>query len=103
MEEFLKTVARHYKQKSCDEAKLTGEPDSLPLSRYLFCFPNRRSGLFFARHLQDAFNVGYTGKEKIPCCVPPITTLNELFSLSVHVMSLTALRYSFTSTVFTMV
>ncbi len=81
MEEFLKTVARHYKQKSCNEAKLTGEPVSLPLSRYLFCFPNRRSGLFFARHLQDAFNEGNKEKEKMPCCVPPITTINELFSL----------------------
>ena len=95
MEEFLKTVARHYKQKSCDEAKLTGEPDSLPLSRYLFCFPNRRSGLFFACHLQDVFNVGNTGKEKIPCCVPPITTINELFSLfsTRHVIDRTALLF----------
>ena len=95
MEEFLKTVARHYKQKSCSEAKLSGEPDSLPLSRYLFCFPNRRSGLFFARHLQDVFNEGNTGKEKIPCCVPPITTINELFGLfsTRHVIDRTALLF----------
>ena len=46
MEEFLKTVARHYKRKSCSEAERRGEPASLPLSRLLFCFPNRRSGLF---------------------------------------------------------
>ena len=95
MEEFLKTVARHYKQKSCSEAKLSGEPDSLPLSRYLFCFPNRRSGLFFARHLQDVFNEDNTGKEKIPCCVPPITTINELFGLfsTRHVIDRTALLF----------
>ena len=88
MEEFLKTVARHYKQKSCSEAKLSGEPDSLPLSRYLFCF-------FFARHLQDVFNEGNTGKEKKPCCVPPITTINELFGLfsTRHVIDRTALLF----------
>ena len=95
MEEFLKTVAKHYKQKSCSEAKLRGEPPSLPLSRYLFCFPNRRSGLFFARHLQDAFNEGNSGKEKTPCCVPPITTISELFSLfsTRHVIDRTALLF----------
>jgi hypothetical protein len=81
MEEFLKTVAKHYKEKSCCEARLTGEPASLPLSRYLFCFPNRRSGLFFARHLQEAFNEGNSSSTKAPCCVPPITTINELFGL----------------------
>lgn len=95
MEEFLKTVAKHYKQKSCSEAKLRGEPPSLPLSRYLFCFPNRRSGLFFARHLQDAFSDGNAGKDKTPCCVPPITTINELFSLfsTRHVIDRTALLF----------
>ncbi|MBR5714975.1 MAG: PD-(D/E)XK nuclease family protein [Bacteroidales bacterium] len=95
MEEFLKTVARHYKQKSCHEAQLRGEPISLPLSRYLFCFPNRRSGLFFARHLQDAFNEGNTGNNKVTCCVPPITTISELFGLfsTRHVIDRTALLF----------
>lgn len=71
MEEFLKTVARHYKEKSCSEAQLNGELASLPLSRYLFCFPNRRSGLFFSRHLREAFGG--------PCCVPAMTTIGELY------------------------
>ncbi len=94
MEEFLKTVARHYKDKSSDEAQLNHEPASLPLSRYLFCFPNRRSGLFFARHLQEAFNEGNTGA-KSPCCVPPITTISELFGLfsSRQVIDRTALLF----------
>ena len=95
MEEFLKTVARHYKRKSCSEAERRGEPASLPLSRLLFCFPNRRSGLFFARHLQDAFNEGNTDIRKAPCCVPPITTISELFSLfsTRHVIDRTALLF----------
>ena len=95
MEEFLKTVARHYKQKSYHEAQLRGEPASLPLTRYLFCFPNRRSGLFFARHLQDAFNEGNAGNAKVTCCVPPITTIGELFGLfsTRHVIDRTALLF----------
>lgn len=73
MEEFLKTVAKHYKSKAQSEAVLNNEPASLPLSRYLFCFPNRRSGLFFARYLKDSFNG--------PCIAPSTTTINELFGL----------------------
>lgn len=95
MEEFLKTVARHYKNKSCNVARHTGEPASLPLSRYLFCFPNRRSGLFFARHLQDAFGEGSADGGKVVCCVPPITTIGELFGLfsTRHVIDRTALLF----------
>ncbi len=95
MEEFLKTVAKHYKDKSCREAQLTGEPSSLPLSRYLFCFPNRRSGLFFARHLQEVFDNGQVGGHKAPCCVPPITTISELFGIfsTRHVIDRTALLF----------
>lgn len=73
MTEFLKTVANHYKQLSVDEASKTGEPASLPLTRYVFCFPNHRSSLFFARHLKEAFGG--------PCCVPATITINELFGL----------------------
>lgn len=72
MEEFLKTVARHYCAKAKAESVHTGEPVSLPLSRYLFCFPNRRSALFFTRHLHQAFGG--------PCAVPSFTTINELFA-----------------------
>ena len=95
MEEFLKTVARHYKEKSCVEARQTGEPVSLPMTRYLFCFPNRRSGLFFARHLQEVFDEDKTSGEKTPCCVPPITTISELFGLfsTRHVIDRTALLF----------
>lgn len=71
MEEFLKTVARHYKRKSEEEARISQEPASLPLSRQLFCFPNRRSALFFSRHLQEAFGGA--------CCLPSFITINELF------------------------
>jgi len=71
MEEFLKTVARHYCDKSRQEAGLTGEPVSLPLSRYLFCFPNRRSSLFFTRYLRQAFGAS--------CAVPSFTTISEFF------------------------
>lgn len=73
MEEFLKTVAIHYKDKSVAEARRQGVPASLPLSQCLFCFPNRRSALFFSRHLREAF--GHA------CCVPAFTTISELFGL----------------------
>lgn len=88
MEEFLKTVAKHYKQKSCDEAQLKGELASLPLTRSLFCFPNRRSGLFFARHLREAFGT--------TCLVPPMTTVNELYGKfsQRYVVDRTALLFS---------
>ena len=82
MEEFLKTVARHYYRKSIAEAQQRGEPESLPLSRYLFCFPNRRSSLFFARYLQEAFSDKRNGEKDFEvCCVPNITTIGELFRL----------------------
>lgn len=73
MTEFLKTVANHYKQLSVEEASKTGEPASLPLSRYVFCFPNHRSSLFFSRYLHEAFGG--------PCCVPATITINDLFGL----------------------
>lgn len=73
MEEFLKTVAIHYKDKSIAEARRQGVPASLPLSQCLFCFPNRRSALFFSRHLRQAFGCA--------CCLPAFTTISELFSL----------------------
>ena len=73
MTEFLKTVALHYQQEAKNLAMETGEPASLPLSRYVFCFPNRRSALFFSRHLQKAFGNS--------CIVPETITINDLFSL----------------------
>lgn len=73
MEEFLKTCALHYKEESEAEARRRNVPASLPLSRCLFCFPNRRSALFFSRHLQQVFGGA--------CCVPAFTTISELFSL----------------------
>lgn len=73
MTEFLKTVAKHYKDKAMAEANETGEPASLPLSRYVFCFPNHRSALFFSKYLFESF----AG----PCCVPATITINELFGL----------------------
>lgn len=73
MTEFLKTVALHYKQKALAEAKETGEPASVPLSRYVFCFPNHRSALFFSRHLHEVFGG--------PCLVPATITIDELFGL----------------------
>lgn len=73
MTEFLKTVANHYKEKALTEAKETGEPASLPLSRYVFCFPNHRSALFFSKYLYESFEG--------PCCVPATITINELFGL----------------------
>lgn len=73
MTEFLKTVAYHYKQKAMTEAQETGQPASLPLSDYVFCFPNHRSALFFSRYLHEAFGG--------PCCVPATITINELFGL----------------------
>lgn len=73
MTEFLKTVALHYKEKSLTEAKETGEPASVPLSRYVFCFPNHRSALFFSRHLHEAFGGS--------CIVPATITIDELFGL----------------------
>lgn len=72
MQEFLKTVAIHYAEKAKYESAETGQPASLPLSRYLFCFPNRRCGLFFSKYLGEAFGG--------PCFVPSITTISELFS-----------------------
>lgn len=73
MQEFLKTVALHYADIARTESQKTGEPASMPLSRMLFCFPNRRCGLFFSKYLHEAF--GGT------CFVPSITTINELFGL----------------------
>lgn len=73
MEEFLRTVAIHYKDKSEAEARRQGVPASFPLSQCLFCFPNRRSALFFSRHLQQAFGGA--------CCLPSFTTISELFGL----------------------
>lgn len=73
MQEFLRTVAQHYAEKAKTQSLGTGMPASMPLSRLLFCFPNRRCGLFFAKYLHEAF--GGT------CFVPAITTINELFGL----------------------
>lgn len=73
MTEFLKTVALHYKEKALCEARETGEPASMPLSRYVFCFPNHRSALFFSRHLHQAFGGS--------CCVPSTITIDEFFGL----------------------
>jgi len=73
MTEFLKTVANHYKTKALAETKETGEPASMPLSRYVFCFPNHRSALFFSRYLHEAFDG--------PCIVPDTITINDLFGL----------------------
>lgn len=73
MTEFLKTVALHYKEKALAEARETGEPASMPLSRYVFCFPNHRSALFFSRHLHEAFGGS--------CFVPATITIDELFGL----------------------
>lgn len=73
MTEFLKTVALHYKEKALAEARETGEPASMPLSRYVFCFPNHRSALFFSRHLHDVFGGS--------CIVPATITIDELFGL----------------------
>lgn len=98
MEEFLKTVARHYLAKAAKQAAQTGEPATMPLSRYLFCFPNRRSGLFFARYLQDVHNGGPMPEDcttRRPCCVPPMTTISELFGQfsQRHVLDRTALLF----------
>lgn len=73
MTEFLNTVAIHYKQEAENLAVETGEPASMPLSRYVFCFPNRRSALFFSRYLQESFGTA--------CIVPETITINDLFSL----------------------
>lgn len=73
MTEFLKTVALHYKERALAEARETGEPASMPLSRYVFCFPNHRSALFFSRHLHEAFGGS--------CFVPATITIDELFGL----------------------
>lgn len=73
MQEFLKTVARHYAKEAIEESQQTGVPASMPLAGYLFCFPNRRCGLFFAKHLREAFGQA--------CFVPSITTISELYSL----------------------
>lgn len=79
MEEFLKTVARHYRDKARVQTADNSVKASLALSRCLFCFTSRRSGLFFARHLQEAFNEGTSGAMQ-PCCVPAITTIDSLYS-----------------------
>lgn len=76
MTEFLKTVANHYMERSISLSKETGTPASMPLSDYVFCFPNHRSALFFSRHLQKAF--GST------CLVPDTITINELYGLFSH-------------------
>ncbi len=73
MQEFLRTVAEHYARQAKECSEGSGLPESLPLSHYLFCFPNRRCGLFFAKYLREAFGG--------PCFVPSITTINELFGL----------------------
>lgn len=73
MQEFLRTVAQHYAEKAKAETEGTGLPASMPLSRLLFCFPNRRCGLFFSKYLHEAFGGA--------CFVPSITTINELFGL----------------------
>lgn len=73
MQEFLKTVAIHYADKARSESSETGLPASMPLSRYLFCFPNRRCGLFFAKYLSEVFGG--------PCFVPSITTIGDLFNV----------------------
>ncbi len=75
MKEFLKTVAEHY------YAVATAAPggkssDPLGFTRYLFVFPNRRSGLFFRHYLSE--------QSHSPLMAPATTTLSELFaSLSV--------------------
>lgn len=73
MQEFLKTVAIHYAEKSRSESAETGLPASMPMSHYLFCFPNRRCGLFFSKYLREYFGAS--------CLVPSITTISELFSV----------------------
>lgn len=97
MEEFLKTVARHYLDKVIPQARQQGVPDTLPFSRYLFCFPNRRSSLFFSRYLQTVYNEGRTstGIGLQPVCMPPVTTIGDLYGLfsNRHLLDRTALLF----------
>lgn len=97
MEQFLKTVARHYLAKVESQAQINGEPDTLPFSRYLFCFPNHRSSLFFSRYLQEVYSedVAVPSADTVPCVLPAMTTINELFGQfsSCKVIDRTALLF----------
>jgi RecB family exonuclease len=65
MKEFLRSVAEHYYR----EAETEG--GALGLADYLFVFPNRRSGLFFAHYLGET--------APTPFMAPATTTISEIF------------------------
>jgi len=71
MKEFLKAVAEHYYGIAMAATEGTAA-DPLLFARYLFVFPNRRSGLFF-RHYLSALCPS-------PLMAPATTTVNELFA-----------------------
>lgn len=70
MKEFLKTVAEHYYAELSAEGH--GAVDPLGFTRYLFVFPNRRSGLIFNHYLAS-----FSSR---PLMAPEMTTISELFS-----------------------
>jgi len=63
MTPFLKQVADHFYE-------------SKDIGRKCFVFPNRRSMVFFKKHLADAVA---SDKEAVPLLVPRMTTINDLF------------------------
>ena len=63
MKPFLKQVADHYYN--------IGD-----IRKYCFVFPNRRSMMFFRKHLSDAVA---SDPDAVPVVVPEMTTVNDLF------------------------
>jgi len=63
MKPFLKQVADHYYN--------IGD-----IRKYCFVFPNRRSMMFFRKHLSDAVTSDH---DAVPVVVPEMTTVNDLF------------------------
>lgn len=78
MKEFLRSVAEHYFAPIA--AKPSAEQDWLAVTDYLFVFPSRRAGLFFAQYLHDVRNGGEGGaKGSIPVFSPQMITIGDLF------------------------
>lgn len=70
MEEFLKTVAKHYVK---EVSQNDGSVPPLALKDYLFVFPNRRSGLFLNHYIHELIEQ--------PIVAPRMYTISELFDM----------------------
>ena len=79
MKAFLQQVAQHYLE-------------TQGLEDYCFIFPNRRSGQFFSRYLQEAL---VAAAPRLPHLMPRVTSINELVTELTNTVAATDIELMF--------